>query len=204
MDQKHQDLIFVPLDLPKIEFDRATLEQWYDSNKTRGMEEYVASIGYPWNVVWLRDEDRGLEWHVNIEEIFPNLMTTMALLPHMIFRKVYILEQVIDVAPHRDVSREDDLGLGPSTYRSMLINDDPETFYYYKGTEKGPTDTPIFPKFPEERMWFCHNNYTSRHGAFLPKPPNRKLIFCVWGHVQRKAHEDLIARSYEKYKEWAI
>ncbi len=204
MDYLQKHLIFLPLEIPPLEFNRRSLETWYDANKTRGMEEYVAKIGYPWNVVWLRDEDKGIEWREDIETIFPNFYNCLSYLPHQIFRKVYILEQVIDVEPHRDVSREDDESLGPSTYRAMLINDDPETFYYLRGPNKDDDMTRHYPTFPRPGMWFVHNNYNSRHGARMPVLPNRKLIFCVWGNVERAPHEKLVEISYEKYQEYAL
>lgn len=201
MEDHLKELVYIPVDLPTLEFDRAKLEQWYDANKTRGIEQYVAAIGYPWNVVWLRDEDKGIDWRSDLEEVFPGFHENLKNLPHIILRKVYILEQVIDVEPHRDVSREDDPDLGPSTYRAMLINDNPDTLYYMK--VDGPSEKK-FPRFPKPGMWFTHNNYNARHGAIMPKSPDRKLILCVWGNVRRTDHEDLIRRSYGLYKDYSI
>lgn len=201
------DIIFTPLALPELEFDRERLLAWYDERKQRGYEEYVAKINYPWNVVWLRDEDRGVEWHEDLHSLFPNWTYCLDRLPHSIFRKVYILEQVIDVAPHRDVSREEFVGLGPSTYRCMLINDHPETLYYLRGPnppEGSLEEEKLFPRFPRERMWFAHNNHNARHGAILPPEGKRKLLLCIWGNVFSKSHFALLEKSQAEYAEWMI
>lgn len=199
-----ESLIFLPLDLPKLEFNREILLTWYDRNKTRGYEEYVKSIGYPWNVIWLRDLDKNLEWRDDLDQVFPNLQQVLAHLPHETIRKMYVLEQVIDVEPHRDVSREDDPELGPSTYRAMLINDYSKTLYYLRGAETDPGESPLYPKFPEPGMWFVHNNFSSRHGAKMPPAGARKLILCVWGRVDKQKHIELVGRSYTHYGNWGL
>ena len=144
----YERIIFVPLDLPPLIFDREELLQWFDAKKSRGMEEYVASIGYPWNVVWLQDPEKQPEL---LDSPIHNLGAVLGYLPHTEIKRVYLLEQVIEVPHHSDVSREDDPNLGPSTYRNMLINDAPEsTFYYLKGNKSKGTleETPLFPTLP--------------------------------------------------------
>ncbi len=200
----YERLIYVPLDLAPLQFDRDELLTWYDAKKTRGMEEYVAAIGYPWNVVWLLEPDKQPDL---LDSPIRNMYQALAALPHKTIKRVYILEQLIEVPHHSDVSREDDPNLGPSTYRNMLINDAPNsTFYYLRGNQsKGTLEPePVYPKYPEDTKWFVHNNYTARHGSFMPPEGARKLILCIWGGVDPTLHTDLLQRSVLKYAEHVI
>ncbi len=190
-----ESLIYLPVAVPRLEFDPIQLCEWYDQNKTRGYEEYVKSIGYPWNVIWLRDLDKGLVERADTLSMFPNFYQCLQTLPHVTIRKMYILEQVIDVEPHRDISREDDPSLGPSTYRCMLLGQ-PKSLYYLRGAEVEPGESPLYPKFDIPGEWFVHNNHNSRHGAIKPPDGQRKLILCVWGVVDRDKHFELLARSH--------
>lgn len=200
----YENLIFVPLDLPPLDFDRTELLEWFDSRKTRGMEEYVKKIGYPWNVVWLLSPEYQPEL---LGSPIRNLDMALQGLPHKTFQRIYLLEQLIEVPHHRDVSREDRVELGPSTYRNMLINDALDsTFYYRRGTEyRGNLEeTPIFPRFPPDTRWFVHNNYNSHHGSFMPPEGARKLILCFWGQVDSLNHLALIEQSRQKYLEYVL
>lgn len=201
----YEDIIFVPLDLPPLEFDRNELLGWFDARKARGMEEYVKKIGYPWNVVWLKSPEHQPEL---LESPIRNLSSALSLLPHIEIKRIYLLEQLIEVPHHRDVSREDRVELGPSTYRNMLINDALDsTFYYHRGTEwRGNLDTssPIFPKFPPDTTWFAHNNFNSQHGSFMPPEGARKVILCFWGVVDSLSHLALIEKSRQKYPEYVL
>ena len=198
------DFIFVPLDLPQIEFDRSEFLDWFDARKTRGMEEYVRKIGYPWNVVWLKSPEHQPEL---LDSPLRNLPECLGELPHIEIKRLYLLEQLIEVPHHRDVSREDRVDLGPSTYRNMLINDALDSsFYYLRGTDyrQNLESTPIHPKFPDDTRWFAHNNFTSHHGSFMPRPEQRKVLLCVWGTVDPDAHFNLLGRSRAKYEEYVF
>jgi hypothetical protein len=201
----YERLIYVPLNLPPLDFDREEFLTWFDQKKARGMEEYVASIGYPWNVVWLLSPEHQPE--LLLDTPIRNLLLALKALPHRTIRRVYLLEQLVEVPHHADISREDDPSLGPSTYRNMMINDAPEsTFYYLRGNRSEGTvePEPIFPRLPEGTRWFAHNNYKSRHGSFMPPEGARKVIFCVWGEVDPLQHNVLLQQSVLQYPEYVI
>jgi hypothetical protein len=204
LPRMYENLIFVPLDLPPLGFDRTEFLEWFDARKQRGMEEYVRKIGYPWNVVWLLSPEYQPEL---LESPLRNLPELLKQLPHRLIQRIYLLEQLIEVPHHRDVSREEQVELGPSTYRNMLINDAIDsTFYYLRGTEyrKNLDPTPIFPKFPPDTRWFAHNNYASHHGSFMPPESVRKVLLCIWGQVEPLSHLALIEQSRQKYPEFVI
>jgi hypothetical protein len=202
-----EDYIFVPLDVPKLEFDRNRLLNFYDSKKVRITEGLAAPLNFPWNIVFLWERG-ATTWNEYALDYFPNLLEVFDQLPHLSIDNVALLEQLMEVKVHCDVSKEPYPDLGPASYRCMLINDEPSnTFYFRKGVrwEDNLGDSFMFPYWPETSNFFAMNNYNSMHGSFmLRRPESRKIMLTVWGRVDREKHFKLIARSIEKYNTYVI
>lgn len=195
----------VPVDLPELRFYRESLLMWHDDRKVRVDEKYTAEIDNPWWVSFIRDTDRGIDY----DRTCPiwNLKDVLRFLPHTTMKRIYLLEQIIDVQPHRDVSREDRPELGPSTYRNLIIDDtNGNSFYYLRGTRarQNRSDEKVFAKLPSSTRWFVHNNYSAEHGAILPPDGARKLMLCFWGTVDVDFHTHLVQDGMKKYAEYVI
>ncbi len=88
---------------------------------------------------WGRRRERSLDRAGDpvFRENFPQFVKQIEGFPFQKIDRIYILEQVKEVKAHQDVSREDDLNLGPSTFRCPIVNDAPDrTFYLMKGSRR--------------------------------------------------------------------
>lgn len=208
------DYVFVPIDVPKIDFDRTELCAWFDSKKAEVDKErydFIKPIDFPWNVVqirpdWLKpkaDEIPGSGWEPEFIERFPNFKEVIENLPFDKIIRVYILEQFKEVLPHKDVSKEKDPLLGPSTFRCPIVFDEPgSTFYFIKDSDPAAE---IYPSFPDNHpYWFCMNNYTAKHGSHPPSLGKRKLMLCIWGEVNVTKFVNFISDNISKYSEYCI
>ncbi|NJO60965.1 MAG: hypothetical protein HC836_22725 [Richelia sp. RM2_1_2] len=198
---------FVPLDVPKLLYNRSALLTFFDNNKYRVDDPVSKPLDDPWNIVWLwRRGSNNFESFV--ETLFPNLIEIFNCLPHYYINNVALLEQVIEVKPHCDVSKENSIDLGPSSYRCMLINDEPNsTFYFKEGVrwQGNLRDTEIFPTMPCDTNFFAINNHITMHGSHtLTKSTSRKIMLTVWGNVDITKHIALLDKSIKKYKEYCL
>lgn len=207
--------LLVPLDIPKIQIDRRKLIDFFDTNKEIARNDFLKAIDFPWYILHLRiqgetpkaGEIPGSRWSNSARNEFQELISLIETLPFQHIERVYILEQLKDVIPHQDVSREEDPSLGPSTFRFPLINDTPETtFYILRGSKKtGDLSTEeIYPVLPPDTQWFGMNNYLASHGSHLPQGDSRKLMLCIWGKVQREQWLDLLSKSIKKYRNYCV
>ena len=200
----YENYFFIPLDIPKLEFDRDKLLEFYDENKYRLTDPVCEPLGNPWNILWLWDRGE-IIFNEKVEKLFHNLYFVFGQLPHYYINNVALLEQVSEVKAHCDVSKEIDVTLGPSSYRCMLINDEPKkTFYFKRGVRWDGTlqNEEIYPTLPKETNFFAINNHNAMHGSHMPT--QRKIILTVWGKVRELKHRNLLARSVEKYKEYCL
>ena len=209
-----KEYIFTPLELPTIKFNRSDLLSWFDLKKAAVDDdryEFVKQIETPWHVVQIRpdwltpntDEIPGSGWDPDFVERFPHFKTIIETLPFDKIIRVYILEQHKEVRPHRDVSKEKDDTLGPSTFRCPIVFDEPKsTFYFLKDSDPS---TEIYPSFPDDHNhWFCMNNYNAKHGSHMPTNNNRKLMLCIWGEVNKDRFIKFITQNIEQYKNYCI
>ena len=191
-----EEFYFVPLEVPKLELNREKFLDYFDTHKEHCVDDVSAPLDHPWNIVWAKP--RNSDWTNDIKKLFPQIIEAVENLPFYEINNIAFLEQNSEVKLHSDVSKESDPLLGPSTYRCMLINDERETFYLREGIRIEGTlkDEIHFPEFPEDKNFFCVNNYRSMHGAFIAKCPNsRKIIMAIWGKVIPEQHLKLIDKS---------
>ena len=201
------DYYFIPLDIPLLEYNRNEILTFFDNNKVRVDDPVSEPLGQPWNIVWLWKRDQVI-FENFVEGLFHNIYDVFGELPHDYINNVALLEQVIDVKPHCDVSKEVNVGLGPSSYRCMLLNDEPNsTFYFREGIRWKDTlqTKEIYPVLPANTNCFTINNYITMHGSHMPTNPlSRKIMLTVWGNVHKLKHYNLLKRSIEKNKEFCL
>lgn len=198
---------FIPLDVPILEYNRDKILLFFDKNKHRMIDPISEPLNNPWNILWLWKRNAVI-FEDFVSELFPNIFNVIGSLPHDYINNIALLEQVIDVKPHCDVSKEIDVELGPSSYRCMLINDEPEhTFYFREGVRWQNTlqDTEIYPKLPKSTNCFAINNYITMHGSHMPiSSKSRKIMLTIWGNVHPMKHYNLLNRSVKKYKDLCL
>jgi len=207
---KHTDYIYVPLDIAKFAFDRDQLLDFFERRKTIPQYSFLKEIDEPWYALEARTKDfaraateiAGSGWDPEFKSIFPQIVSTVESLPFEHVERVYFLEQRKEVKAHRDVSKEEDSLLGPSTFRCPIINDEPDRTFYLTSLEN--PERIIFPKLPAETQWFGMNNYNARHGSFMPSAGAKKLMLCVWGRVNREAWLQLLERSVSLYSQHCL
>lgn len=200
----YENYYFIPLDIPRLEFDRERLLDFYDEKKIRLIDPVSEPLGNPWNIVWLWDRGDTI-FQKEISALFVNLYEVFNHLPHKYINNIALIEQVLEVKAHSDVSKETDTTLGPSSYRCMLINDEPnKTFYFREGIRWEGTlqDKEIYPTMPKTTNFFAINNYNAMHGSHMPT--KRKILLTVWGKVDQSKHYDLLQRSVKKYEEFCL
>lgn len=200
----YKDYFFVPLDVPKLEFDRNELLEFYDTNKVHLIDPVSEPLGNPWNIVWLWDRGE-IIFNDKVSRLFPNLFEVFGVLPHNYINNIALLEQVAEVKPHCDVSKEIDVELGPSSYRCMLVNDEPtKTFYFKRGVRWEGTlqDKEIYPTLPKDTNFFAINNYNAMHGSHMPT--QRKIMLTIWGQVSPMRHYTLLQRSEKRFQEYCL
>ena len=202
--------MFVPLAIPKFAFDREELLNFFETHKSLPNYSFLKEIDEPWFAYEARAQHfssksshvKGSGWDPEFCSAFPQIVDTVERLPFQGIDRVYFLQQRKEVRAHRDVSKEDDPLLGPSTFRCPIINDEPESTFYLSPLDR-PEET-IFPQLPSETQWFGMNNYNARHGSLMPSPGAQKLMLCIWGRVNRKSWWQLLERSVETYPEHCL
>ncbi len=203
-----ENILLMPIDLPKLSLDRTKVLEYFDSRKTSHQD---------WH--WVNFKKFSQPIDPELCNIFPNLENALRELPlldfdnhgHFDFR-----EQVVNNKPHQDpVTKSlvtDDLG--PTAYKNLVMRDLLETFYVLP-TSSNPGITqydrrpqkdlnPIFPILPDDTDWFVLNNHIGFHGSFMAPVEYRKITLFISGKLNPEKHLELISRSIEKYKDYII
>lgn len=202
------DIILLPIDLPKLSLDREKVLEYFDERKRPHQD---------WNWVPFKKMNQPID--PDLLKIFPELDEKLRELPlldydnngHFDFR-----EQVVYNKPHQDpiaksLVSED---LGPSAYKNLVMRDVLETFYVlpvssnpdiiqYDSRPKEELN-PIFPILPNNTDWFVINNHIGYHGSFLVPTEYRKITMFIAGRLDIEKHLELVNRSIEKYKDYII
>lgn len=225
-------LIFVPLDLPKPPtVDRDLMidwvNRWYDKcfyTKTKIYSETIDE-GYPWKVGQpFRDPTDGIpltpdeiDLQEEFKEKFPLLTAYLQISYPLKFTGATILlqQQSKDVAGHTD----SDYIWAPRCY---LWNDyqeealwfrfpkDPDAIVKYNTLIKNNDYTdytdPIYAKFPtHEYQAFAFNSSKSIHGVEGCNKQNAsRCTIIIRGTFDVPKLNELLTRSFTKYKEYAI
>jgi hypothetical protein len=134
-------------------------------------------------------------FHPGFAERFPSLYNLITSLPFKQIGGVVMLKQLGPVPEHKDTA---DLynPPEPAKYRVYLTDPKHNTFYLRHNGEK------IFPNFDDQSRCFAFDNSAAEHGA---DPTNRtKILLSMTGVLDVEKHQELIARSVEKFKDKVI
>lgn len=222
-------LAYVPLDIPAINFNLEDLNTLFSSYKLPHhpyphIWDAFCACGRvnTWNDPI--DTDRAwneryiLEGNVPFNPYLPeglksDLKFMLDRLPYKKYTFAQILSQKITVAPHQDGLYNPTEAVRDAVYRGPGgFNDEPEPAglkvmlthksarCFYLSEKAGSTRN--FIRIPDDTNCFAINERTFFHGAkYLGEP---KYILSTFGIIDPDKHHELIARSLEKYHEYAI
>lgn len=203
-----QNILFTPLDVPKLDLDRNKVLEYFDARKTRFQD---------WRWVVIKPLRGPLD--PVLAEIFPFLEEQLRQLPwkdydndlHIDFREAFLNNK-----PHQDpiTKTHNGFDLGPASYKCMIMRDNLETFYLlprstnpdivqYDQRHRSKMN-PVFPKLPEDTNWFALNNHNGYHGAFMAPPNIKKITMFFTGAVVEDAHIRLVEESVAKYSDFVV
>lgn len=122
-----------------------------------------------------------------------------------------ILQSQTDLGIHVDIGKYDwcdktfydhQYRLAPSAYRIVLGGHSNNTLYYVAHYDT-PKENRIWAQMPSDTDTFVHSAVDSLHGADYHDQTNRYILF-IHGWLDEHRHLDLLERSYEKYRDYAI
>lgn len=223
------NLSYVPLDIPRIDFDfneLNSLVQTYGKTHQPYPELWHAfavcgrmtNFDDPWDCdnCWNNRYDR--DPNVRFNPHIPQHMVTLFkkildALPYEQYTFAQILSQKKNIPPHQDGLYDVTKPVRDAVYGGAVdFNGEPEPAglkvmlshrnaksFYVMKTPGSPRQ---FIELPDDTNSFAINERKFWHGArYLGEP---KYILSTFGIIDRKKHEDLVNRSLEKYSDYAI
>jgi len=225
-------LAFVPLDLPYFDIDIATIKDIYNRsgfdhypyhNLWKAVTVYADTDDFTdpqkSNYCWENRYDKTAVPTFNNNLTKDEINFFKNIIDHLPFEKCVIsqiLNQVKSIPLHQDGlydGRSDDLK-GELQKGATGFNDEIEPaglkvlLSYSAQSHKNfylsetLTSKKRFINLPTNVNAFAINERTFFHGAKYIK--SDKFILSSFGVIDKKRHEDLILRSYKKYKDYAI
>ncbi len=213
---KFDNIAYVPLDLPKVEFPYLELNHFFQHHK---LDSYPV-IGV-WDTFcvkgnvedWYSPESTGRAFERKYEPVdtpyhpaLPDWLRGMfneALnsLPYKYCSFAQLLSNKMYVTPHRD-NDDNVYGYGtepePSGMKVFCSHTDKRTLFMMKDEESRRD----FVRLPSDTNTGAINDKKYLHGArYLGEP---KFILSVFGTIDTDKHKQLIDRSILKYKDYII
>lgn len=135
------------------------------------------------------------EWDQKIEKYFPEIKNTILKLPFNKLTHINLLKQVNDVPPHIDYDKDETVFNNEFCYKWLLIPGKEKSFFIDDTQEKYITT-------PNKHNIFVIPETKIKHGA---KNTNKnKIIISIFGELNIEKSNNLIKKSYEKFKEYTI
>jgi hypothetical protein len=210
------NIAYVPLDLPKVEFPyeelndffqkhkldsypftnvwdtfcvKGNVEDWYSPQSTRrGFEKKYDPIDTPYHPA-LPD------W---LKQKFKQALDA---LPYKYCTYAHLLSNKVYVTPHRD-NDDNPFGYGsepePSGIKIFCSHTNVRTLFMMQSSDSARD----FVKIPPDSNSAAINDKKFLHGAkYIGEP---KFILSVFGIVDPVKHKELVSRSIQKYKDYVI
>lgn len=196
-------MLFLPLDVPKIEIDKEVLIRYFDKYSVRTTKPYFKYLDYPWKIALQKDATiQGSDesnWIPFIGAL-GNIKTVIDSLPFESIEMVYMFEQIIDVKHHIDYTKDPDYTTEPSSYRFTLLHEYNKSFYVCDKDDGNR----IFTSLPLETNCWVIRSRDHYHGAIKPPIGYRKITLGISGKVNKEEHINLLKKSFNKYNKFAI
>lgn len=210
-------LIYLPIDIDVDWPDEAILIDWFHHHKLLDTDYWeYSSNRHTWamtsackqpadwrrydNEMWENRREKGINQgvllHPGLEETFPSIANCLRQLPFEQLTVSGMLYQMGEIPPHKDAYDVNE-PLEPRRYTIYLTDPRYNTFYF-STDETG--ENKIYPRLVTP--CFAFNNNDVWHGAVATKRP--KIILTAAGIIDNDKHEDLLKKSLEKYKDYAL
>jgi hypothetical protein len=213
-------MIFTPLDIPPIPNKELIKEKfiptetfaWWKEETLLGNKDLSKPFGEP------------KEWNTDAREMYPELVNWIdTYFPFEYKFYVRLARSTGNVAPHVDGNKveaphphhmtitqemlDHQMANEPIGYR-FVVSGSRDTLYmcndydYSKDMSNQPKH---FCTIPKDTDAFLINNCTQPHGVDVdPTVDDDRIVGFVLGKVDVSAHEDLIKRSANKYKQYTV
>ena len=204
MKSPYHDLVYCPIDLPSISFNREEFFSWWDK------EAVPTTLYTETGNVWTTAQ-HGKTINPKLSEIIPELRYFIDQLP---FTEAIItlLEQKFELPCHSDrpYSTREYVKLArlwPCSYRLWILNDQPDASFYIMNIANGMK---IYPRWPNMGEPWLFNAYDTniQHGSDKLRNDCRKIILAVrpteFKHYDKERHFQIIRDGLDKYGEYSI
>ena len=200
-------LLYTPLDLPALDFDREEFIKWHEikryknkNNINYDRKDFIA----PWLNSFAYHYDYG--WCNRFLKVIPNFQDILYNhLPYTDITYVNFLEQKIPCQLHQDVGSRPDREDEPGAYKAFMVYDAPLMYFQEGETKDTIKEEKLYINHPNHlTKWFAINNYDAYHAADLPAEGQRKIIMTILGKLDKEKHQLILQRSVEKYKDYLI
>jgi hypothetical protein len=212
------NLAYLPIDIPVPILNETKLLEWFENHKLLNTDYWEYQKGrHTWALVstckmptdWRRfdsimwenrrveSENQRVLFHPGFEEEFPEIANCIKQLPFKQLTVSGMLYQMNEIPTHKDTADPHN-PTEPRRYTIYLTNPEHNTFY----VSKTETSEKVLVKVDPNYSCFVFNNTDVWHGALKNNRP--KIILTTAGILDNEKHEELLARSLEKFKDKAI
>lgn len=224
-----ENLAYVPLDIPSIDFSTSTFDNLFAKHglshhpyphiwdafcvcgRVNDWDDPI-DTDRAWNERYVLEGDVPFNPHLP-DNLRSDLKFLLDSLPYKKYTFAQILSQKITVAPHQDglynptEKVKDAVYKGPGGFNNepepaglkVMLTHRDSRCFYLSQKAGSPRS---FIKLPPSTNCFAINERTFFHGAkYLGEP---KYILSTFGIIDVDKHREMISRSLEKYDEYAI
>lgn len=212
------NLAYLPIDIPMPILNETKLLEWFENHKLLDTDYWEYQQGrHTWALVstckmttdWRRfdstmwenrrveSENQGVLFHPGFQDEFPEIANCIKQLPFKQLTVSGMLYQMNEISTHKDTADPHN-PTEPRRYTIYLTNPEYNTFY----VSKTETSEKVLVKVDPNYSCFVFNNTNVWHGALKNNRP--KIILTTAGILDNEKHEELLARSLEKFKDKAI
>jgi len=187
-----KNLLWCPIDIPKIpnSFNECVGEKWLFWNKTNFTEKQET----PYNIS---------QWTKHALETYPEFIKWFEYLPYKSIRNIKFNVQMEAVKPHIDFTQpklkpelfENNVDNEPCGYRILIAGKRNNSLYVMN------KDSKIYCNMPDDTDVYVLGHTSTLHG--VEDELGRKTIF-VHIEIDKDKHNEILMRSVEKYKQYAI
>jgi len=187
-----KNLLWCPIDVPKIPitFNEAMGEKWLFWNKTNFTKKQIT----PYD---------NSQWTQYALETYPEFIKWFEYLPYKSIRNVKFNFQMEEVKPHIDFTQpnlkpdlyQNNTDNEPCGYRILIAGRRKNSLYVMNNGNK------IYCNMPDDTDVYVLGHTSTLHG--VEDEIGRQTIF-VHIEIDKDKHNDILMRSLEKYKQYAI
>jgi len=201
-------IIATPLDIPRIEPDDWSVfwDVWNTHSgpltknfRNNGSEVDVSTAPKVWNGLDLYDKfPQGSAWQapvIDAEHLFPKMFKTIFDLNLPSLYRVRLISSLMPVGAHSDDSAD-----RWSIRAFMHYPSTEQQWYFTKPNNRDGERT--YLRMPNDTNWFTYNDKNTWHGTDYDSSKPKILLQLYSKYVV--TDDDLIQRSFSKYKDYVI